>query len=207
MDRTRVRGGLHADHVVHVGRVLRSHREFAAGNPHHARRRGAWRRLRVRDGGLEPARSAGVTWRWLSGWSAQNPSVAATSAPTTISSHRGVPLDGRSRRPLAASCASTSRSDDQRRALIVRPPAPSAIAAGELVVVLPVGGTDVGAFVHADVGGIVGREDVRVGVLDATRADLLAVDEDRGRPTLAAAVAVVGEVERDRRLAGREPLG
>ena len=37
--------------------------------------------------------------------------------------------------------------------------------------------------------------------------DLLAVDRERGDAALAAAVAVVGEVHRDGRLAGREPLG
>ena len=50
------------------------------------------------------------------------------------------------------------------------------------------------------------REDVGVGVLDASRPDLLAVDVERGRSAFAAAVAVVGEIELDRRLAGRKPL-
>ena len=43
-------------------------------------------------------------------------------------------------------------------------------------------------------------------MLDAAGADLLAVDEERGRAAFAAAVAVVGELELDRRLARREPL-
>ena len=41
MDRTGISRGLHPDSIVHVVRVLRPHREFPAGDPHHAVGRGS----------------------------------------------------------------------------------------------------------------------------------------------------------------------
>ena len=49
MHRPGVRGRLHPDGVIHVGRVLRAHRELAAGNPHHAGGRRPGRGILVFD--------------------------------------------------------------------------------------------------------------------------------------------------------------
>ena len=56
VDGTRVRGRLHPNGIVHVGRILRAHGEFAAGNPDHALGSLAGRRGRVLDGGQERGR-------------------------------------------------------------------------------------------------------------------------------------------------------
>jgi len=60
-----------------------------------------------------------------------------------------------------------------------------------MVVVLLVSRAYVRAFILTHIGSVVGREDVRVRVFDAPAANLLVVDEDRGRAALASAVAIV----------------
>jgi len=56
MDGTRILRGLHPDGIVHVLGVLRPHREFATGNPHHALRHGFEQTCRVFQGRQEGAR-------------------------------------------------------------------------------------------------------------------------------------------------------
>src|SRR5207342_1812099 len=78
--------------------------------------------------------------------------------------------------------------------------------ASELVPVLLVRRAHVRPFIYAHVGGIVSREDVRVGVIDAAGPDLLAIDIEGGRSAFAAS-AVVGEVELDGRFAWSKRFG
>ena len=98
MHRTRIRGRLHADLVVHVGRILRAHRELAAGNPHHACRRRAGRRLRALPavGSKRPDTSGSRGLRIRTGGEVRDRSAAIT--PTATSSHRGVAEDCRDAR-------------------------------------------------------------------------------------------------------------
>ena len=53
MHGTRVGRRLHADRIVHVRRILRAHREFPTGNPHHAIGRGPGGASLVFDGWKE----------------------------------------------------------------------------------------------------------------------------------------------------------
>src|SRR6478609_7593463 len=63
---------------------------------------------------------------------------------------------------------------------------------------------DRGAAVRAEVGGLVAREEHGYGRIDPALAHLAAVEVERGRAALPEAAAVVGELDPDLVLAGRD---
>ena len=88
MHRPGISRGLHPDRVVHVLRVLRPHREFPAGNPHHAVGRRPGRRILVLDGRKKSIRRRrfGRRRAWLAdglGRVAVKATIAAAAIVTT----------------------------------------------------------------------------------------------------------------------------